>query len=690
MEKESISTSCNTSSKEKITQKRVTDGTLNKWRQRYTWVRIEFDKEAKLLKLFCEWCEKAKLVNNMTRGCVDIQNSALEYHTTTADHELARRSHLEDKKPMETTKKNLDFFFKTKKEQLSYEMMIPTFRNVLWLAKECLPLYKAESLHLHCKSQGVEVSEHYRNHLAAREILTSINQVLVNSDIRKLRETNFVGISIDSSTDTSSRENLIITIRFVNQSGFIEERYLKLLELSSKKGKLMFDTLKPYLIDMNIFCKISSISTDGEACMLSDANGLVGKFKDELPHILSTHCVAHRLVLGSKPLCQDILELRALNNLVHSICSFFHRSPKKMRVLLKEEEDDMGEELRILMPNDERWLSHLPCLERIIELYVPIINTLTELCGEYPVALAILTQLCRVKISALLHFAVDLIRPLYNLSKIFQRKNLTIKEMKSGLEAVRARMFAFIHGEIGVSASLFMSKLDKTTLTYDNKILLDKKSCNGFEEVLSEIQVVMQKAANLVLQQLDLRFPEDHRLYLLDFLSPSAIKQVSPGQLQDYGNAELADILEAINNGLIHHLKRNQVISRTTNIMETWENHLLSVRATREEWMIVKNLIQFEYKSFSDEEIYEKIHTNPMLCNVRKIYEFVRSIPLTSVECERMFSRMNLIKTNLRNQLEESTLDSLIRISVSSVDMKTFNFHEAFSIWRQEKHRYFA
>jgi hypothetical protein len=124
--------------------------------------------------------------------------------------------------------------------------------------------------------------------------------------------------------------------------------------------------------------------------------------------------------------------------------------------------------------------------------------------------------------------------------------------------------------------------------------------------------------------------------------------------------------------------------------METWENHLLSVRATREEWMIVKNLIQFEYKSFSDEEIYEKIHTNPMLCNVRKIYEFVRSIPLTSVECERMFSRMNLIKTNLRNQLEESTLDSLIRISVSSVDMKTFNFHEAFSIWRQEKHRYFA
>jgi hypothetical protein len=677
-------------SKQKTSQKRITEGTLNKWKLRYTWLRSEYDKEAQLLKLYCIWCEKAQLINNMTSGCIDIQNSALEHHASRSEHDIARQAYHKEKSSTGTQKeKNLDHFFRSKKEELSFEVMLPTFKNVLWLAKECLPLFKAESLHQLSKHQGVDVSEHYRNHHAAREILDSINQVLVNLDSKIFSNCNFFGLAFDSSTDTSSNENLIITIKYLNATGRTEEKYLKLLELPSKKSNDIFDTIKPYLLRMNIFHKVGSIATDGEACMLSSVNGLAGKFRDELPHILSTHCIAHRLVLGCKPLCQDIIEFKALNNLIHTLCSFFHRSPKKMKILLKEEEEEMGEELKILMPNDERWLSHLPCLERIMELYVPIINSLTELSNEYPIALSLLTQLCRIKISALLHFCVDLIRPLYNASKIFQRKSLTLEEMQSALEAVRARMNAFVTGEIGTSAATFLSKVDQNTLTFDNKVLFDKTTSNYHQDI-SEVRKIIQNAAKVVLQHLDLRFPRDHKMYLLTFLSPSAIKQISPNQLEEYGNIELKNLIQEINEGQVNFFKRNSESLNTERRMESLEYYLLQNIPIIEEWKITKNLIHFEYRTLNDQEIYVRIHQNPLLSNIRKIYELLRSAPLTSVECERMFSRMNIIKTNLRNQLEEDSLDKLIRVSVSNVEMKSFNFHEAFIVWKEAKNRYFA
>jgi hypothetical protein len=46
------------------------------------------------------------------------------------------------------------------------------------------------------------------------------------------------------------------------------------------------------------------------------------------------------------------------------------------------------------------------------------------------------------------------------------------------------------------------------------------------------------------------------------------------------------------------------------------------------------------------------------------IFERCITVPLSSVACERGFSRLGLIKTKLRNQLKTETLDALMRISL--------------------------
>jgi hypothetical protein len=67
-------------------------------------------------------------------------------------------------------------------------------------------------------------------------------------------------------------------------------------------------------------------------------------------------------------------------------------------------------------------------------------------------------------------------------------------------------------------------------------------------------------------------------------------------------------------------------------------------------------LKETEYKFLKNLEISERLHKNKFLTNISLIYEYLQVIPLTTVECERSFSKMNIIKTDLRNCLEPSTL----------------------------------
>jgi hypothetical protein len=61
--------------------------------------------------------------------------------------------------------------------------------------------------------------------------------------------------------------------------------------------------------------------------------------------------------------------------------------------------------------------------------------------------------------------------------------------------------------------------------------------------------------------------------------------------------------------------------------------------------------------------------------------------PVSTVDCERGFSRMNLIKTDVRNKLAINTLENLLRVSLHDSDETTFQFNKAFDKWAAVKSR---
>ena len=57
------------------------------------------------------------------------------------------------------------------------------------------------------------------------------------------------------------------------------------------------------------------------------------------------------------------------------------------------------------------------------------------------------------------------------------------------------------------------------------------------------------------------------------------------------------------------------------------------------------------------------------------VCQILAVLPATSVDCERVFSNVSRIKTNLRNRLMELHLESLLRISTIKMDALTFYQH---------------
>ncbi|KAJ8321756.1 hypothetical protein KUTeg_000227 [Tegillarca granosa] len=63
-------------------------------------------------------------------------------------------------------------------------------------------------------------------------------------------------------------------------------------------------------------------------------------------------------------------------------------------------------------------------------------------------------------------------------------------------------------------------------------------------------------------------------------------------------------------------------------------------------------------------------------------------LPVSTVDCERGFSKQNIIKTDLRNSLKISTLENLMRISIKGPSNSAdFNFEMAFDIWSKKARR---
>ena len=111
----------------------------------------------------------------------------------------------------------------------------------------------------------------------------------------------------------------------------------------------------------------------------------------------------------------------------------------------------------------------------------------------------------------------------------------------------------------------------------------------------------------------------------------------------------------------------------------------------QQEWESLRSLLQTqEFKNKHSKDILDLLSTNETLIVLYPIlYNFSQialTLPVSNADAERGFSCMNRVKTELRNRLTVSSLDTLLRMSMEGPE-KDFDFDAAITKWSALRNR---
>ena len=155
----------------------------------------------------------------------------------------------------------------------------------------------------------------------------------------------------------------------------------------------------------------------------------------------------------------------------------------------------------------------------------------------------------------------------------------------------------------------------------------------------------------------------------------STIQKLKTNQVEVFGEQSFQKIFTNYNK----HFKK----------IEELKSNMLDEALLKQEYQKFKSLVSKEWSKLTVEKIYNKINISSNFVHLNKLIKIYRTLPLSSVECEHVFSNVSIIKNELRNSLDDTTLDDLLMINKNGEDLKNYDFKKAFKTWQSEKTRNF-
>ncbi|XP_053398207.1 E3 SUMO-protein ligase KIAA1586-like [Mercenaria mercenaria] len=190
------------------------------------------------------------------------------------------------------------------------------------------------------------------------------------------------------------------------------------------------EMLKVKGISLSNLC---GVSTDGAAVMIGHKSGVVTRLKREVPSVLATHCIAHRLALSCCTGTDAIPYMVKVQEVINSVYKYFHYSPKNMAMLEAIQSLTPGQSQRFKEVFHTRWLSFEGSVSAMVTNFSNLISVfLEENLGK---ALSRHKSLTCFKFLYVVHFLCDVFKPLAILSKMYQKQDLDFTEVTSLLRS---------------------------------------------------------------------------------------------------------------------------------------------------------------------------------------------------------------------------------------------------------------
>ncbi|XP_071701334.1 uncharacterized protein [Rutidosis leptorrhynchoides] len=486
---------------------------------------------------------------------------------------------------------------------------------------------------------------------------------------------------VDECRDESKKEQMAIVVRFVDQDGYIKERFLDLVHVKDTSAL----TLKNEILASFSFHKldvqdIRGQGYDGASNMRGEWKGLQALILKECPYAYYIHCFAHQLQLALVSASKEVVEVHKFFKNMNFIINVLDSSSKRHDQLqdaqiselahlaeIGELESGKGaNQIKSLQrPGDTRWSSHYRSICSLLKLYGPAIVVLREIAtnGSTPSqkgdASFALTELLSFDFVFIMHLMKKIMKRTDKLCQAFQRKSQDIvnalsliSTTKMLIQKLRDQSWQSLLNKVVGFCESNSIRVPKMTKTYKDIVRSRSKKDDVTVEHHYRVDVFIA-AVDSQLQELNSRFSE----------SVTELLQLSVA----------LDPRKSFNKNDICKLAKT----------------FYPLDFTEQEIIQLKHELQHYELDVPNHPELKKVQTIAELCrglqetNRSEVYplldrliRLILTLPVSTATSERAFSSMKIVKTRLRSSMSDDFLKHCLILYIERDIAETFSIDE--------------
>lgn len=503
------------------------------------------------------------------------------------------------------------------------------------------------------------------------QIITNVLGKYQNQKTVNILKYKKFSVLIDESTDISCVKNICVCVRYFDETcGRICSDFFDLIQCfkdnpeEANQGMTaanIYSKLVTCIQSRNIPLEnLIGFGSDGCNTMFGGQNSVVSRLQTNLPGIVVQKCVCHSLHLVSSDACKVLP--RQCEDLAREIFNFFKHSCKRQAQFLEFQHFCNIEPHKILRPSQTRWLSLSMVVNRILEQWNALMLYFNREYLQHRLQSSeyVFNSLNNIEIKLYYYFLQWILPKFSGLNEYFQNEKVVIT-------AVYNRFCE-------TYKSLLLSYLTPNYVNSNHLVNIDPKNNNEFIN-LRNIYLGIEIMKNI--EKLDEKQKDNFLIRCREFLIISCIEMK---KRFDFGDTLLYKISifdpKCTNkpNSIYNILKE---LPRIIN-----ENDTELMQKIDDEWRLYcQCFLELPESILKESEIDVFWHKIATFTDVAGNHKFkyvgnfvldVLVLPHSNATCERKFSKINLIKTKIRNKLCSKTISGLVLASEGVKDCRSF------------------
>ncbi|XP_071486689.1 zinc finger protein 862-like [Diadema antillarum] len=624
------------------------------WERDHTWLR--YNEEEKVM--FCTVCRETQTKgavggrgqNLFYVGCKNLKLEAVKKHETSENHRVALRIKAANDAPPGTSQAEKAI---RKMNETVVNRLTHLFRNAHAISKQCRPFTDFVWLCKLDEAKGIDIGTAYRTDKYAQVFTHYIAKAERLKMQKRVEESSFFSVISDGTTDASVTEDEIVYLRHA-KDGKIHLEFVAVTGVITADSKSITDAIIRALSDHlgitpeGMSRKMVGFGSDGANVMLGKNNGVSTRLRELNPELQAVHCTAHRLELAFKdamkkaPLCNNV------NTLLQSLYLYYKYSSKN-RSALKEAAEAVGAPIAIpTRVGGTRWLPHMErALKTLVKGYRALVTHLHQIEVQpgytndaRAKAKGYLRLLERRDVLMYSLFLLDVVTVLSKVSLTGQKQVSTLADVSAAIEASQV-----------------------TLRKYKNRMsspgMLEFHRCFGDEDLTRDVNI-----------EVGIRD-------LLDGLETSLtgrFNDMNEGVLDAWRIASFDFWPEENEDAFGDEAVRT--------LGEHFKSSLEGAGVNRGKLAVEWDLLKARIHSKKGQDWSSIIPAlRDQLPNICCLLDLMLSVPASSADAERGFSRLNLVKSNLRSVMGDDRVTDQLLIMLHAADISEYDPEQAISLW---------